>query len=196
MAWKSGKNLNSEKIEGDFMMEYLLDVSFLKKGKYLWDKPVMDKMMKMFDDFRNQGGSVASERCFVEFVLELKQAYRNFLIKINDLPLIMNCRAKGDEKSHFGGEECAALMKSFRFSAEKYLNETSNKSDTSENSVYYVISQIRKKAARDEESAKKIEQIIKNEYISLGNDNTLNLFRSSGYDIGNNSIKEATPTKI
>ncbi len=164
-------------------MECLLDISFLKKGRYLWDKFVVEKMIKMFDDYRNQEDSVASERCFIEFVLELKQAYRNFLIKINDLPLIMNCRAKGDEKSHFGGEECADLMKSFRISAEKYLNETSNKCDTSEDSMYYVVSQIRKKAAQDEESARKIEQIVKNEYISLGNDNTLNLFKSSGYNI-------------
>lgn len=162
-------------------MEYTLDTIFLSQGQYLWNKNVIDKMFEMFNKFKSTSNNLVNERCFVEFLIEMEQAYRQFLSKIKELPMIMNCRAVGDSNSHFGGQECAELMRSFRLSSEKYLNRTSYKDPALENSLYYVISQIRERAKKSEVIAREIETKLKNEYSSSGTDKTLNFINECGY---------------
>ncbi len=162
-------------------MNYIFDISFLDMGKYLWDKRVIKKMFSEFKNFQNLDIEEAKERCFTELMLEFQQAYRIFLRKIGDLPMIMNCRTKGDSDSHFGGLECAEFMKSFRFSAEKYLRESSYLSVTSEGTIAYAISKIREKAKKDEKYAWDFEKKVHQDYISLGIDNTLEMLKNSGY---------------
>jgi hypothetical protein len=95
--------------------------------------------------------------------------------------MIMSCRVKGDSDSHFGGLECAELMKSFRFSSEKYLKESVYSSDMFEGTIAYMISKIREKAKEDEKYAWNIEKTVYRDYVSLGVDNTLNMLKASGY---------------
>lgn len=172
-------------------MECDLNINLLSKNKNLWNKSMIKDIFKMFRDFRNQGSSESKERCFVEFLIEIEQAYRNFLIEIRNLPMIMNCRVKGDEKSHFGGEECAKFMKQIRSSSEKYLNLTEHKDSVTENSVYNIILKMKEKASSDEMIARRIEKEIKENYNSMGTDDTLNFIKKSGYDLTqNDEIKE------
>ena len=167
-------------------MDYIIDTSFLDKGKYLWDKKVINKIFSELKDFQNQNFEESKERYFDELILEYDQAYRLFLEKIGDLPMIMSCRVKGDTDSHFGGLECAELMKSFRFSSDKYLKESAYSSVTFEGSIAYVISKIREKAKQDEKYAWEIEKKVYRDYISLGVDNTLEILKSSGYKFKDN----------
>ena len=167
-------------------MECDLNTNFLSKSRNLWNKSVMKDIFKMFRDFKDQENSESKERCFVEFLLEIEQAYRNFLIEIRNLPMIMNCRVKGDETSHFGGEECAKFMKKIRSSSEKYLNLTKYKDTVTENSIYNIILKMKEKASADETNARNIEKEIKENYNSMGVDNTLNFIKKSGYDLTQN----------
>ena len=164
-------------------MECDLNINFLSKSKNLWNKSMMKDIFKMLRDFRDQKNSESEERCFTEFLLEIEQAYRNFLIEIRNLPLIMNCRVKGDETSHFGGEECAKFMKQIRSSSEKYLNLTEYKDTVTENSMYNIILKIKEKASSDETNARSIEKEIKENYNSMGIDNTLDFIKKSGYSL-------------
>ena len=166
-------------------MSYIIEISFLDKGRYLWDKRVIKKMFGELEIFQNQDTEESKERCFTELILEFQQAYRLFLRKIGDLPMLMNWRVKGDVDSHFGGLECAELMKSFRFSANKYLRVSAYSSLVSEGTISYVISKIRDKAKEDEKQARDIEKKIHREYTSLGVDNTIEMLKSSGYKFNN-----------
>lgn len=162
-------------------MNYIIETSFLDKGRYLWDKRVMKKILSELESFQSQEADESKERCFTEFILEIQQAYRLFLRKIDDLPMIMNCRVKGDSDSHFGGLECAELMKSLRFSADKYLRTSIYLSIASEGTISYVVSKIRDKAKEDEKYAWDIEKKVYQDYTSFGIDNTLDMLRKSGY---------------
>lgn len=162
-------------------MENILETDFLNNAKHLWNKSIIEKMFKLLNQFKSEGDSISQERCFTEFLLESEQAYRDFLCKIKELPMIMKCRAVGDQNSHFGGEEFAQLMKAFRFSAEKYLNQTAYKDEKSENSLYCIISKIRDKAKSDEKCAWEIERQTRKEYEFSGNDGTMGVIERSGY---------------
>ena len=160
-------------------MENLIEVSFLKKGNYLWHKHMVCKMLNELKDFQK----VCSERCLTEFILEIEQANRKFLQSMKDIVLIMNCRAKGDDKSHFGGMECAQFMRDIVKACDKYLNSCSGMHVKTEGTIEFAISQIRFKAKKDEIFAKEFERETKENYISLGSDNSLEIFKKAGYEI-------------
>ncbi len=172
-------------------MSYIIETTFLDTKKHLWDKRVLNKMFKELENFQKENSEESKERCFIMLMLEFQQAYRTFLIAINDLPLIMSCRVKGDNSSHFGGLECAEFMKALRASAEKYLKESAFSFLTSEGTIVYVISKIKNKAKEDEKIAKELEKDIREDYLSLGVDNTLKALEEAGYRFENRSSSES-----
>ena len=162
-------------------MDFCEIESFLKKGKYIWSKRVVTKLMKTLKEIKNSGTAESSDRCFIEFLLELDSAYKTFLQNIKDLPMIMSCRAKGNSKTHFGGQECAELASDFRQAAEKYLNLFSR--DVSEGATSYIAKAIKEKARKDEIYAREFESRAVKDYLASGLDITLDILKESGYYI-------------
>ncbi len=160
-------------------MKEFIEGNFLKKGKYLWDKNVLDKMFFKLKDFQK----FYPERYFTEFILELEQANKKFLQSMRDIVLIMNCRAKGDDKSHFGGMECAEFMKDIVKACDKYLNSCTNINSQVEGTIEFIIYQIKLKAKKDELFAREFEKETREKYISLGSDNSLEIFEKAGYKL-------------
>ena len=93
----------------------------------------------------------------------------------------MNCRTKGNNKSHFGGQQCAKLASKFRQAAEKYLNLSSG--NVNESSIGYIATLIREKARRDEMYARDFETQAANNYLTSGIDTTLDILKESDYNI-------------
>lgn len=160
-------------------MEKFAELNFLKKGKYLWSKTVVNKMLEELRNFQK----AQPERCLTEFILEVEQANKKFLQSMKDIVLIMNCRAKGDNKSHFGGMECSKFMKDIVEACDKYLNSSQSINVQTEGTIGFVISQIKFQAKKDEIFAREFERETKENYISLGSDNSLEIFKKSGYEI-------------
>ncbi len=173
-------------------MGYIIETSFLNKEKYLWDRRVIKKMFNELESFQKNDFEESKERCFAELMLEFQQAYRLFLRKIGDLPMIMSCRVKGDSDSHFGGLECAELMKSFRFSSEKYLKQSAYSQLSSEGTIAYMALKIRDKAKEDEKYAWDFEKKLHQDYILLGIDNTLEILKKSGYKFNKDGDDQKT----
>ena len=185
-----------------------LSVSFIKPDMHLWDKLFLENSINSLKNFQSGGDKIANERCFTEFLLEMEQSYRVFLKKINDLPMIMKCRVKGDNKAHFGGQECAELVVSLRASAEKYLKSTCFKETGTNNgnkspyataigglhienghcSVHDFVSIVKNMAKEDEKNAKEIEAKVYQEYVSCGKDYTLVALKKAGYTFDSNKI--------
>lgn len=180
---KNGKNWNKNRLRGDYTVETILEINFLNGERHLWNNAIVKEMFRVLKQLKSRDDLASNERCFTEFLLEVEQAYRDFLCKIKELPMIMKCRTMGDQNSHFGGEEFAQLMKAFRFSSEKYLNQTAYKDEKSKNSLYYVISKIRDRAKSDEKSAWEIERQTRKEYESSGNDGTMKVIERAGYGV-------------
>lgn len=163
-------------------MNYSIDDTFLKRGKYLWCKPVINGMFKAFNEAKKRNSPELNERCFIEFCIEIENANRKFLTDIKDLSLISKCRSVGNKNSHFGGLECVNFMKSINKASTKYLNTTEFVTPNIEQSLYYVISLIKNKSKTNELNAMKIEETIRNKYKSLNIDDTLLFLKECGYD--------------
>ncbi len=163
-------------------MDYFVDDTFIKKGRRLWDKRLIEELFTSLEEFKNSESEKSKERKFTEFFLELKMAYNEFLQSIKDLPMIMNCRTKGNIESHFGGFECASIAKSFRKSSEKYLSDSLLNGNFEEGSIENLVLEIRKQSTIDEEYAREFERNTKQSYLNFGNDNTLEILKSSGYN--------------
>lgn len=162
-------------------MEYDLNESSLKSSnRYLWDKLLVKKIFQALNDFKNSGNPKASERKFTILLIELKMAYDEFLENIRDLPMIMNCRARADNDSKFGGKQCAQFANSFCKACEKYLNSLS-KETFEEKGLENLILELRDKAKSDEKTAWEFEKETKKEYLITGKDNSLEILKSSGY---------------
>lgn len=187
----------------DYDVNEEIGVSFLKPGVHLWNKAFLENMISFLKKYQSLNNETSNERCFTEFALEVEQAYRIFLKKINDLPIMMKCRVKGDDKAHFGGQECAELVRALRMSTEKYLKSTNFKNDkqsvsNSENNelsdknvfhgIYDFVSKVRDFARVDEKVAKEIEAKVYQEYVSLGKDHTLDALKEAGYNFDNVSL--------
>lgn len=162
---------------------YMIDTGFLNKGKYLWYQKVLSGMFKKLEEFKSYEIDEAKEECFEIFLRDMYGAQNIFHVKIKDLPLIMKCRTMGDDKSHFGGQECAEYMKDIRRICETYLKESNFSDNIEEGSIANVITSIRTKARQDESIAWNIEKDNLKTYEISGKDNSLNIFRSAGYNI-------------
>ena len=166
-------------------MDYHIDIDFLNKGKYLWCRQVIKNMFKAFNEAKKYDSPELSERCFIEFCIEIENANRKFINDIKDLSLISKCRSVGDENSHFGGLECANFMKSVNSSATKYLNATQYITPDVEQSLYFVISLLKNKSKADGLTALEIEKEIRNKYKSLNIDDTFLFLNNCGYNSEN-----------
>lgn len=162
---------------------YMIDAGFLNKGKYLWYQKVLAGMFKKLEEFKSYEIEESKEECFKIFLRDMYNSQKIFHIKIKDLPLIMKCRTMCDDKSHFGGQECAEYMKDIRIICETYLKESDFSDNIEEGSIANVITSIRTKARQDEPFAWEIEKENKTTYELSGKDNSLNIFRSAGYNI-------------
>ncbi|MDR1627668.1 MAG: hypothetical protein LBR79_02715 [Oscillospiraceae bacterium] len=162
---------------------YMIDAGFLNKGEYLWCQKVLAKMFKKLEEFKSYGIDEAKEECFEIFLSDMYNAQNIFHAKIKDLPLKMKCRAMCDDKSHFGGQECAEYMKNIRRICETYLKDSAFSDDITEGSIANVITGIKAKARQDETSAWEIEKENKTTYEISGKDNSLSVFRHAGYNI-------------
>lgn len=180
-----------------------LDVPFMKRSSHVWDKRFLEGIINFLKEYQSFGKEVSHERCFTELLLEIEQAYRIFLRKINDLPMMMKCRVKGDDSAHFGGQECGELVRAIRTSLEKYLRSTNfqdeakcvnNVANGNLNnepvfySIYELILKVREMARADEKVAKEIEAKVYQEYVSLGKDHTLDALKAAGYNFDNVSL--------
>lgn len=162
-------------------MDYTLNDSSLKSStRYLWDKLLIKKILKTLNDFKDE--EKTSKRNFTLFLIELKMAYDEFLGSVKDLPMIMSCRARGDNDSKFGGEQCARFANSFCKACDKYLNSLDGKEKFEENSPESLILELRNKAKQDEKAAWDFEKETKKEYLITGRDNSLEILESSGYE--------------
>lgn len=162
-------------------MDYTLNDSSLKSStRYLWDKLLIKKILKTLNDFKDE--EKTSKRNFTLFLIELKMAYDEFLGSVKDLPMIMSCRARGDNDSKFGGEQCARFANSFCKACDKYLNSLGRKEKFEENSPESLILELRNKAKQDEKAAWDFEKETKKEYLITGRDNSLEILESSGYE--------------
>lgn len=162
-------------------MASIIDISILSKGSHLWNKEVMDGILFLIQEFKNRRTEQSHDKAFQKFHLELNMSNSNFIKKIRDLPLIMKCRTKFDNSSHFGGQECAEFMKSVGNICDNYINSSLFASDTSESSIPFMVRKIRERATSDEAFAWSFEQKAKKEYMSTGKDITLSIFDGSGY---------------
>ena len=161
-------------------MEYFSDESFLDKFNYLWEKGFWDNLLKWFQEQTENNIEESQERCFVELKLEFDQAYRKLESDIRELPMIMNCRTKGDSTSNFGGKQCARFASSIRKSAEKYIKHSACSNGKG---VKGFIVKIRDKARQNEEFAWEFEKKAKENYSVLGVDNSLKIFEKSGSEM-------------
>lgn len=165
-----------EVFQGD-TKESIFDVSFLSTGGYLWDRKIYDKVFKSFNNFEENEVKEVKQEEFKILTLEFKMAHRKFLQEVQDLSFIVKCRNKGDNDSHFGGQECAEFAKNIRNSCEKYLSNSKSKEIKEENLSYF-IKQIRDKAKCDETYAWNFEKNTKQIYNIDGKDNTMNIFKN------------------
>lgn len=185
MEFQSGKSLKETKIRiqgGYSMMNDTAKADFSIYG-HLWDKNVIEGLLERFNRYRSSQTSINSDRCFIEFVLELDQSYSTFLQDMRDLPMIINCRATGNTTSCFGGNICANLMKNFNNIAKKYLNSDSCSQTSHGDVIRQIAVAIRDKSHEDEKYAWELEESVKKEYLSSGVDKTLNIFRKAGYNV-------------
>ena len=161
-------------------MEYFSDDTFLEKNQYLWKRDFWEDLSKWFNEQQDNNIDESNERCFIKMKLEFEEAYRKLQQDIKELPLIMNCRVKGDSNSNFGGKQCARFVNSIRKSAEKYIKDSTY---FKEKGVKKFITKIRDKARENEQYAWEFEKKAKQEYSTSGVDNSLKIFRESGYNI-------------
>ncbi len=156
---------------------------FFDRGKYVWSKAVLEGLFSNLEQMEKSNKPAASERCFVKFHLELERAYNDFLQDLKDLPLIINCRAKGNSTSHFGGSTCLKLINSFVASADKYLSESKYSQDLTYGSPASIAKALKEKSVESINYARQFESKANSDYNTLGIDNTLKIFRESGYKI-------------
>lgn len=167
----------------------MIETSFLDGNKRLWSKSVIENMFKEIEEFQKENSNIAQQKSFTDFMFELQQAHRLFLRHIGDLPLIMSCRVKGNNESHFGGKECADFMHSLRMASEKYIKENENqKSTAKEGSFLYMVLKLRDLAKSDEKYARNFEESAQKNYALLGIDNTLQILHESGYEPVRNNV--------
>lgn len=164
-------------------MDYFIDNTFLKiNTNYIWSKSIVTKIFETLENFEKNDNPESKERRFTEFFIELKVAYNKFLQNIKDLPLIMNCRVKGDIDSKFGGEECLKFAQNLQNSCNKYLHFSSIANNFVEGSIEQFILTIKEKAKKEEKIAIDFENQTKQNYLISGNDNTLEILKQSGYN--------------
>lgn len=165
-------------------MKGYIDSDFLDQNGYMWNKKNIDKLLKELNLFKSQQFEESQERCFIEWDFEIRQAIRVLIQKLQELPLIVKCRTKGDSNEHFAGMEYIEFLRSLKISCDKYLKSTNYKSNAL-GSISLLADKIKRKALTEETIAREIEKTLKNNYLSSGTDNTLNQIAKDGYNLNN-----------
>ena len=179
-------------------MDCLVNTTFLHSANYFWSVEILSALVEFIDDLKEDGGEEVRERSFELFNISLVKAINEFLRDMKELKLIMNCRAKGDDSAHFGGEECARFMTKIMDACAVYLKNSKFLDGNNEGDLGYVIRGIREKARKDRASAIDFEKSARTLYLSEGVDKTEEIFKESGYfDLGKNfsSAKDFTKSK-
>lgn len=159
-----------------------IETDFFDQYNYLWDKKLLKEIKKVIEELKKKESSKVVERNFLEFDFEVKEAMRKFFNDISSLVLISKCRVKGDNVSHFGGQECLAFARSIRSACTKYLSSC-DKINIEEGSFEFFISKIKEKAIAGESKALDIEKKTREKYSEIGIDDTLKNVSSWGYDL-------------
>lgn len=162
-------------------MDCLVNTAFINSSSYFWSVEVLCEMTEFLDDLKENDGEEVHERSFELFDISLSKAINEFLRDMKDLKLIMNCRTKGDNSSHFGGEECARFMTKVMDACAVYLKTSKFLSGNEEGDLGYVIRGMREKARKDRAYAIDFEKSARTLYLSQGVDKTEEIFRESGY---------------
>ena len=157
--------------------ESIFDDSFLESSGYLWDRKIYDKIFRSFDTFRENNIEGITQEKFKTLLLEIRMSRKEFLQKVKDLDIVMQCRNKADNDSHFGGQECAEFAKCIRSSCEKYLADLKSENIKKE-TLEYFIKKIRDKAKNDEAYAWNVEKNFRQTYIIEGKDNTMQILKN------------------
>lgn len=160
------------------------DISYIDIG-YVWSREFMDSFMSTLNRFEEENREKTAEKIFVDMKIEIINAYREFQTKIKDLPLIMKCRVKCDKDSNFGGLQCATFASKMEYSITKYINnfDFADIVNIQEDSLVYGLKQIKDKAHNDKIYAYDCEKETKEKYLTLGRDDTLEIFKKSGYNV-------------
>ena len=162
---------------------YIFNTDFLKSNYRLWHPYMLDEIFKLLKDFSECNDPEAKEQCLQMLIFEFADARSKFMQEMQDIHLIMKCRTKGDNNSHFGGQECAKFMGAIAAACDKYIQSTAYASPIIEGSIAEVIDKIRKKARGDRSYANTFELSTKQTYLTYGTDKTLDIFRESGYTV-------------
>ena len=163
-------------------MDCLVNTTFIDSSNYFWSVEVLSAMTEFLDDLKERDGEEVHERSFKLFDISLRKAVNEFLRDMKELKLIMNCRTKGDNNSHFGGEECARFMTKVMDACAVYLKTSKFLEGNREGDLGYVIRGMREKARKDRVYAIDFEKSARTLYLSEGVDKTEEIFKLSGYD--------------
>lgn len=172
-------------------MDCLVNTTFIDSSDYFWSVEVLSAMTEFLDDLKENDGEEVHERSFELFDISLSKAINEFLRDMKELKLIMNCRTKGDDNSHFGGEECARFMTKIMDACAVYLKTSKFLDGNQEGDLGYVIRGIREKARKDRARAIDFEKSARTLYLSEGVDNTEEIFKRSGYLNGGKEFRSA-----
>lgn len=162
-------------------MDSLMNTAFIDSESHFWSVGVLSELTEFMNDLKESDGEEVHERSFKLFDISLTKAINEFLRDMKDLELIMNCRAKGDDNSHFGGEECARFMTKIMDACAVYLKNSEFLAGNSEGELGYVIRGLREKARKDRAYAIDFEKSARRLYLSEGIDKTEEIFKESGY---------------
>lgn len=166
-------------------MDCLVNTTFIDSSNYFWSVEVLSAVTEFLDDLKERDGEEVHERSFKLFDISLRKAVNEFLRDMKELKLIMNCRTKGDNNSHFGGEECARFMTKVMDACAVYLKTSKFLEGNREGDLGYVIRGMREKARKDRAYAIDFEKSARTLYLSEGVDKTEEIFKLSGYDDDN-----------
>ncbi len=172
-------------------MDSLMNTTFIDSPSYFWSVEILTELTEFMDDLKESDCQEVHERSFELFDISLVQAINEFLKNMKELKLIMNCRVKGDDDSHFGGEECARFMTKIMDACTVYLNTSKFLSGNREGDLGYVIRGIREKARKDRVRAIDFEKSARTLYMAEGVDKTEDIFKESGYFNSGKEFKNA-----
>ncbi len=163
------------------MRETIPDLTFLISDKNLWEKDIFQKVEQCIRAFKENNTDESTESCFTRFCLDFDSAKYDFINKIREINLIINCRTIANSNSNFGGQQCAEFMQNIENACINYLNSTIYSNNQSEISLVNVIRGIKNMAASSAAKAWELENKAREEYASTGKDITLDIIKQTIY---------------
>ena len=157
------------------------ETAFLQPETHIWHKRITESIQELLNNLRDSCENETEARALTELIIEFGQAVRTFEMSVADLNTIMNCRAKCDPKSNFGGHLCQKLAKDIRACCEKYIKTMRSDDQLIDSPNIATILEIKNTAKNDEELAKHIALQSQALYEQTGQDNSKEIFKNSGY---------------